>query len=247
MSDRRHNSDHSSSDPFGSTRWSLILAAAGEGTLAHAALESLCQTYWLPIYGYIRSRTECPEEAHDLTQGFFVDLLERESLSAADRNRGRFRSFLLTAVKNYLINQYTREAAQKRGGGRTFHSLDWDVAESRLSTTRSSTRTPEQEFERQWALAILDHVIVRIAEEQKASGREREFAALRPFLTGQQADVSQIVVAQSLKTTPDAIRAAVYRLRKRYRELLRDEVAQTVESAEEVDEELQRLIAAVSF
>ncbi len=176
-----------------------------------------------------------------------MDLLERESLSAADRNRGRFRSFLLTAVKNYLINQYTREAAQKRGGGRTFHSLDWDVAESRLSTTRSSTRTPEQEFERQWALAILDHVIVRIAEEQKASGREREFAALRPFLTGQQADVSQIVVAQSLKTTPDAIRAAVYRLRKRYRELLRDEVAQTVESAEEVDEELQRLIAAVSF
>jgi RNA polymerase sigma factor (sigma-70 family) len=247
MPNGRHSSAHDSSDPFGSTRWSIVLAAAGEGALAQAALESLCQTYWLPIYGYIRSRSGCPEEANDLTQGFFVDLIERESLATADRNRGRFRSFLFTAVKNFLINCNAHEAAQKRGGGRTILSLDWDVAESRLSTSRSSTRTPEQEFERQWALAVLDHVITRIAEEQKAAGREREFAALRPFLTGQQADVSQILVAQSLQITPEAVRAAVYRLRKRYRELLRDEVAQTVESTEEVDEELQRLIAAVSF
>jgi len=238
--------DHSQ-DPFGSTRWSVVLAAGADGTAAHAALETLCAAYWLPVYGYVRSRERKPDDAADLTQAFFAELLERKAVAAADPARGRFRAFLLTSLKHFLINQHARDTAQKRGGGRPIMSLDRDVAEGFLAAARSPTRTPEQEFGRRWALALLEHVLLRLAQEQDAAGRAREFSVLRPFLTGEQLQTSQADVARLLQVTPEAVRAAIYRMRKRYRQLLREEVSQTVASPEDVDDELHRLVVAVSF
>ncbi len=233
-------------DPFGSTRWSIVQAAGTDGRLARAALETLCSAYWLPVYGYVRSRVTNVDDAHDLTQAFFAEFLRRKTVAAADPSRGRFRAFLLTALKHFLVNEHARDTTLKRGGNQPIVSLDQDVAENRLSTGRQSNRTPEQEFERRWALALLEQVLERLAREQKAAGRERQFAELRPFLTGEQQETSLVDVAHTLKSTPQAIRAAIYRLRKRYRSLLRDEVSQTVSSADEVDDELTRLISAVS-
>lgn len=224
----------------------MVLAAAGRGPNARAALESLCETYWLPVYGYVRSRSKTVDDAQDRTQQFFADLLDRNALAAADPTRGRFRAFLLTSLKNFLINQHAYDAAQKRGGGRGLASLDFAAAEGRLSGLASSDRTPEQEFERRWALTLIQRVLEKLAAEQQAAGRAREFAALQPFLTGQEASGTLVDVARSLGTTAEAVRAAVYRLRNRYRTLLRAEVAQTTNSPEDVDDELQNLIAAVS-
>jgi len=237
--------NNNSQDPFGSTRWSIVLAAGADGTAAQAALETLCAAYWLPVYGYVRSRGNNTHDAHDLTQAFFADLLERNAVSAADPARGRFRAFLLTSLKHFLINQQAQATAQKRGGGRAIVSLDREEAENRLSVVRSKTRTPEQEFERRWALALLDRVLQRLEQEQKTAGRFREFSALRPFLTAGPMQISQQEVALSLQLTPEAVRSAIYRLRKRYRQLLQEEVTQTVTSPGDVDDELQRLVTAV--
>jgi len=236
---------NNSADPFGSTRWSIVLAAGADGTSARAALETLCVAYWLPVYGFVRSKVGNTHDAHDLTQAFFADVLERNTISAADPARGRFRAFLLTSLRHFLINQHARATTKKRGGGQKIESIDHDEVEMRLSAACSRTRTPEQEFERRWALALLDRVLQRLEQEQEMSGRSREFSALRPFLMGGQTRISQPEVARSLQLTPEAVRSAVYRLRKRYRQLLQDEVSQTVASPEDVDDELQRLIAAV--
>jgi RNA polymerase sigma factor (sigma-70 family) len=234
-------------DPFGSTRWSTVLAAAGDGTDARSALERLCERYWPPVYGFVRSRMSNTDDAYDLTQEFFAQLLEKKTFTFADPTRGRFRAFLLTAVKNFLVTQHSRQTALKRGGGRTIATLDRDVAESRLPGLHATTRTPEQEFERSWALAILDHVLERLRVEQTAAGPAAEFSALLPILTGQSETTIQSTAAGALGKSPEAIRAAVYRLRKRYRALLRDEIAQTVGAAEDVAEELQHLVQVVSF
>lgn len=232
-------------DPFGSTRWSLVLAAAEEGTTAREALEALCQTYWLPVYGYVRRRGATAVDAQDLTQAFFAMLLEHRTFAAADPTRGLFRAFLLTALRNFLTNEHARQTALKRGGGRTLISLDIRMAEESLLRDARRITTPEQEFDRRWALALLDRVIERLTTEQEAAGRETEFNALHLFLTGQDPETRQADVARQLDMTEEAVRAAIYRLRKRYKVLLRDEIAQTVSSAGEVDDELQRLFEAL--
>lgn len=234
-----------SDDPFGSTRWSVVLAAGEEGTAAREALETLCQSYWLPVYAYVRRRASNADDAQDLTQAFFAMLLERGTFGAADPTRGRFRAFLLTALRNFLANEHERAIALKRGGGRTVISLDAGMAERSLLRDAQRTSTPEQEFERRWALAMLDRVIERLSDEQAAAGRQAEFEALRLFLTGQAPDTKQTDVARQLGITQEAVRAAIYRLRKRYRALLRDEIAQMVSSAKEVDDELHRLFEAL--
>ena len=234
-----------SNDPFGSTRWSLVLAAGQEGTAAREALQTLCQTYWLPVYGYVRRRSSSADDAQDLTQAFFAMLLEQRTFGAADPTRGRFRAFLLTALRNFLANEHERAAAVKRGGGRTVISLNAGAAEHFLARDAQRPSTPEQEFERRWALALLDRVIQRLSDEQTAAGRHAEFEALRLFLTGQDSETKQVDVARQLGMTEEAVRAAIYRLRKRYRALLRDEIAQTVSSADEVDDELHRLFEAL--
>jgi len=232
-------------DPFGSTRWSLVLAAAAEGPQAREALETLCRAYWLPIYAYVRRRSLNADDALDLTQAFFVMLLENRVIGAADQARGRFRAFLLTALRNFLTNEHERATALKRGGGRAVISIDAGTAEQSLRRDPQRTSTPEQECERRWALALLELVIERLSAEQAAAGRQTEFEALRLFLTGQDAEIRQADVARQLGMTEEALRAAVYRLRKRYRTLLRDEVAQTVNSTDEVDDELRRLFEAL--
>jgi RNA polymerase sigma-70 factor (ECF subfamily) len=232
-------------DRFGSTRWSVVLAAGGEGTIARSALELLCRTYWLPAYEFVRRRTKNREDADDLTQAFFADLLDRKFATRADPLRGRFRAYLLTALKNFLANQHAAATAQKRGGQRAMASLEADVADHRHG--KIGALTPEQEFERRWALALLNRVMSRLATEQAAGGRAAQFEALRLFLTGQQAETQQKDVAGQLGVSEEAVRSAIYRLRKRYRALLRDEIAQTVRSADEIDDELRQLFAAVSI
>jgi RNA polymerase sigma-70 factor (ECF subfamily) len=232
-------------DPFGSTHWSVVLAAGQEGSAARSALEELCRAYWIPVYAYVRRRTSNPHDAEELTQGFFTDLLERNSIAAADPARGRFRAFLLTALKHYLANEHEKATAQKRGRGQPFFSLNGADAEPLLQRSADGFRTPEQEFERRWALALLDRVIDRLEREQVEAGRREQFETLRLFLTGQSAESSMAAVAPRLGLSPDAVRAAVTRLRKRYRALLREEIARTVSGPDDVDDELRRLSEAV--
>lgn len=232
------------SDAFGSTRWSVVRAAGGDGPAARAALETLCRDYWLPVYGFVRRRVPNRDDALDLTQGFFADLLERRSVDAAERSRGRFRAFLLTALKNYLANARAKAAAGKRGGGRPLLSLDAQTADGRLGRQPVDAATPDRHFERLWAVAVLDRALGRLEAEQAAAGRAAAFRTLRPLLTGDDGAEGYAAPARELGLTEQAARAAVYRLRKRYRDLLRDEIARTVSSPDEIDEELRRLFTA---
>jgi RNA polymerase sigma-70 factor (ECF subfamily) len=221
----------------------MVLAAGGKGPLARSALEDLCRTYWSPVHGFIERRVTNSEDADDLTQAFFTELLDRKILAGADPLRGRFRAYLLTALKNFLANQHAHATAQKRGGGRAAVSVDREVADHQ---ELGPVPSPEQEFDRQWAVSLLDRTITRLAAEQAAAGKAAQFVALRLFLTGQESELQQKDVAKQLGMTEEAVRSYIYRLRKRYRELLRDEVAQTVRSAGEIDDELRDLFAAVS-
>ena len=231
---------------FATTQWSLVLRAAQpDDSAARSALDALCRRYWFPLYAFARRRVAEVHEAQDLTQEFFLRLLEKNSLAAASPERGRFRSFLLTSLKNFLANEWDRANAQKRGGGRERLSLDWEVGESRLSLEPAHTDTPEREFERQWALTLLDNVVRRLQDEFALAGKSRQFELLKETLTGGRASVDYAVLASELSMSEEAARQAAHRLRKRYRELLREEVAATVESEQEVEDEIGRLLAAL--
>lgn len=234
----RHN------DPFGSTRWSVVLAAGVNDGAGRSALETLCKTYWQPVRGFVWQRTSGDDVADDLTQEFFRQLLERKSISAADPARGRFRAFLLTALKNFLANEHERASAVKRGGGRVIQSLDAIDADGRPVDVPDLS-VPDREFDRQWALALLEKVLGRLEKEQKDAGRAAVFIELREFLTGQNGELTYADVAPRLKLTEEAARAAVSRLRKRYQAILREEISQTVATGDEVEDELRRLFAAV--
>jgi RNA polymerase sigma-70 factor (ECF subfamily) len=235
----------SGSDRFDSTHWSLVLAAGGEGPDSAAALEALCGQYWFPVYGYVRNRCGTADEAGDLTQAFFAEFLERKSVAVADPTRGRFRAFLLTAIKHFLANEHTRQTALKRGGGRRLLSWDQAAAEDRWRFEPSDPATPERDFDRRWAVSLLETVLHRLEREQASSGRDRTFAVLRPFLTGSANGKSQVAAAAELGISPEAARTAVHRLRSRYRELLREEIARTVGSEAEIEDELRALFAAL--
>jgi RNA polymerase sigma-70 factor (ECF subfamily) len=231
---------------FATTQWSLVLRAAQpEDSAARAALEMLCRRYWFPLYAFARRRVATVHEAQDLTQEFFARLLEKNALAAASPERGRLRSYLLTSLKNFLSNEWDRANAQKRGGGRERLSLDWESGESRLSLEPIHADTPEREFERQWALTLLDNVVRRLQEEFASAGKSRQFELLKETLTGGRAAVDYSSVAAELTLTEEAARQAAHRLRKRYRELLRDEVAATVEHDGEVEDEIGRLFDAL--
>ena len=231
---------------FATTQWSIVLRAAQpEDSAARAALEQLCRRYWFPLYAFARRRVAEVHEAQDLTQEFFLRLLEKNSLAAASPERGRFRSFLLTSLKNFLANELDRANAQKRGGGRERLSLDWESGESRLSLEPAHTDTPEREFERQWTLTLLDNVVSRLQAEFTDSGKARQFELFKASLTGGGAVLDYAIIAAELSMSEEAARQASHRLRKRYRELLREEVAATVESDDEVEDEIGRLLAAL--
>lgn len=232
---------------FATTHWSLIVAARGPAAPeARAALAQLCRSYWYPLYAFIRRQGHGADAAQDLTQEFFTRLLEHDFLAAIDRDKGRFRSFLLAACKHFLANERDRACAQKRGGGQSPVSLDLDSAEGRYTREPAHHITPERLFEQRWALTLLDRVLARLREEHTARGKEALFDHLRVFLVGEGHSPAQLEVAARLGLSPGAMRVAVHRLRQRYRDLLRQEIAATVDDPREVDEEIRQLFAALA-
>jgi RNA polymerase sigma factor (sigma-70 family) len=230
---------------FQTTHWSLIIAAQGESLEARVALEKLCRTYWYPLYAFVRREGHSADEAQDLTQAFFARLIERRDLDRAQREKGRLRSFLLVSLKNFLINEWHRARAAKRGGGETFVALDELNAEQRYSLEPVDALSADRIYERRWALTLLDHVMVQLESESTASGNRDLFAALKPALTGEENTASQAELAARFGMTENALKQALFRLRQRYRILLRAEIANTVATPGEVEDELRFLIAAL--
>jgi RNA polymerase sigma-70 factor (ECF subfamily) len=234
-----------SASRFATTHWSLIVAARQRAEPgADDALASLCAAYWYPLYAFVRRRGHGADEAQDLTQEFFARLLEKDFLAQADQARGRFRSFLLAACGHFLANERDRARAQKRGGGQRPLSLDWADAEGRYQVEPADAITPEKLFQRRWALTLLEQVFARLKEDHAARGKGRVFDRLRGFLVGEQGG-SYREAAADLGMTEGAVKVAVHRLRQQYRDLLREEIGRTVDSPEQIDEEVRELFAAV--
>lgn len=229
---------------FETTRWSLIVAAGkGQATESRTALSDLCEAYWQPLYGYVRRRVTDVAEAQDLTQEFFSRLLENEVVRTADPGRGRFRSFLLTALRNFMANEWDRARAQKRGGGKALLSLDFAAADSRSGPEPSGGMTAEQVYDRQWAVQLLNRVVRLLADEHSSGEAALRFDVLSPFLAGATPSDGYAEAAERLGMSEPGVRKAVSRLRQRYRQLLRAEIAETVSSEADVDDEIRRLFA----
>lgn len=229
---------------FATTRWSLVAAAQDPAAPeSRQALADLCAAYWYPVYAYVRRRGHDHHQAQDLTQAFFARLLEKNDLADADRTRGRFRSFLLTACQHFLANQHDRATAKKRGGGRPHVALDFADADRRYSHEPAHADTPERLFDRRWALDLLDRALTELRTEYEDSGRGKLFEALKGTLTGGTEAYAEL--AQSLDMTEGAVKVAVHRLRQRYRDRLRAAIAETVEKPEDVDDEVRDLFAAL--
>ena len=233
---------------FGQTQWSVVLAAAGKGdpVLVEQSLEKLCRVYWLPLYTYIRRQGESPHEAQDLTQEFFARLLEKDLLGSVDQTKGRFRSFLLASLKHFLANQRDRARAQKRGAGRTLLSLDFSDAETSLGFQPADEQTPERAFEKRWALTLLEQSLLRLRKEYADRGRQELFEQLKTTLTEERGSVAYAELSVRLGMTEAAVKMAVHRLRQRYREVLRVEIAETVSQECEVEDELRHVFRALS-
>jgi len=208
-------------------------------------METLCGLYWYPLYAFVRSRGASAEQAEDVTQGFFVHLLEKEALQHVDPAKGRFRSFLLASCKNFLADERARMSAKKRGGGVPALSLDAEAAESRYRLEPADELTPERIFERQWALTVIEQALTRLSERYAGRGKLDHFEALKVFLSGEQRPVPYSEVARRLGLTEVAVKVAVHRLRKRFRDALREEIAQTVANQNDVDAELRSLYSAL--
>lgn len=241
-------SSGAASPDFATTQWSLVLRAGRAGTAETEALAALCQRYWYPLYAYIRRRGSNTHQAQDLTQDFFARLLDKNAIAQAMPERGRFRSFLLTSLKNFLTNEWEKGQALKRGGGQPAISLqlNLDSAESRLSLEPTHTFTPERCFERQWALLLLELVMKRLQEEQDSAGKKQQFDLLKEALAGGAERLAYADIAAQLGISEEAARQAASRLRKRYREILREEVGHTVTDAAEVDEEIRSLFQVLA-
>jgi RNA polymerase sigma factor (sigma-70 family) len=231
---------------FVTTQWSLVTAARSDTTHAQAALERLCQTYWYPLYTYVRRRGHAAEDAQDLTQAFFARLLERQWVSDADRQRGRFRTFLLTAMSRFLSDEWDKARAQKRGGGLAQIPVQLDTAETRYGHEPADNATPEQSYERRWALTLLDTVLHQLRAEYERDGKSELFAALNSSLIGGRESQPYAELGAKLEMNESAVKVAVHRLRKRYRQLLRAEIAQTLAENEDVDEELRYLFSVLA-
>jgi RNA polymerase sigma-70 factor (ECF subfamily) len=229
---------------FVTTRWSVVLATRDEKR-SHEALTWLCERYWLPLYAYVRSRGHTPDDAKDLVQGFFERFLSRDLAQEANAERGRFRSFLLGCLNHYLSEEHKRTHRLKRGGGHEFIRLDDPIVEARVEAELTDARQPEAAFDRQWAVALMDYSLERLRLECEADGRNGRFEVLKPCLTEAAGDASQAELAAKLKVTVTAVKLIIHRLRRRYREIVREEVAETVAGTDEVDAELRHLLAAL--
>jgi RNA polymerase sigma-70 factor (ECF subfamily) len=232
---------------FTTTHWSVVLAARQTSAAgAHGALEVLCRQYWPPVYAFIRRRGHRPDDAQDLTQEFFTRLLEKNYVESADPAKGRFRTFLLTAVTRFLLNERERAQAQKRGGGRLHLSRDDVNAEDGLRQEPAEAATPETIFERRWAETVLDAVLKRLRHDYESAGERERFEILKPFLAGDKQSKGGARLAAELGITESSAYSAIHRLRKRYGELLREEIAHTVNSPEEIEGELRYLMRVLS-
>jgi len=232
---------------FTTTHWSVVLAAQGPSPAAQAALDKLCRTYWRPIYGFVRRQGIEPEEAKDLTQGFFALLLERRDLDTVRKEKGRLRSYLLTSLKHFLTNEYYRGMAIKRGEGQRLIPLE-DLRESeRVGFEPADTLATDQIYERRWALSVLDQVLGRLGDEYRAAGPAAAglFDRLQKSLTDEPDRPSQADTAHKFGMTENAVKQAFYRLRQRYRHLLREEIAHTVMAPGDIEDELRHLIAVL--
>ena len=242
--------EHSTPDGtgrFATTHWSLVLAAGDTQSPQHReALETLCQKYWYPLYVYLRRRGYDTHRAEDGTQAFFARMLEKHYLHGVEPAPGKFRSFLLTAMKRFLANEYDRAQAQKRGGDRTILSLDFENAEQQYKLEPASDLTPEKLYEKSWALTILDRIMKQLEAELARKGKQRFFEHLRVYLGVDADTIPYGEVAETLGITEGTARVAVHRLRKRCRELLREEIAQTVAGEDQIDDEIRGLFSALS-
>jgi RNA polymerase sigma-70 factor (ECF subfamily) len=232
---------------FATTHWSVVLAAKDSESLeVDGALEALCRSYWYPLYVFVRRRGYSPHDAQDLTQEFFARLLHKDYLRSVDRRKGKFRSFLLAALEHFLANEWRRSQAEKRGGKVQFIPMDQDTSEQRYLQVPASGLSPEAAFEQQWATAILQTVLKRLRQEFMESDKSAAFDELKVYLTGEKPESSYDELAAKIGKTPAALKMAVSRMRHRYGELLREEIAHTVSNPLEVEEEMRALFAALS-
>jgi RNA polymerase sigma-70 factor (ECF subfamily) len=228
---------------FNTTHWSVVLAAGHGGSpQAEAALETLCRNYWYPLYAYVRRRGHTPFDAQDLTQGFFAALLAGNYLARADRARGRFRTFLLSSMNNFLHNEHDQATALKRGGGREIVSWEEHTAEGRYAREPASGLSPEEVFEKRWGATLLERVLARLREESGSVERQELFDQLKPHLWGEDDATPYAQLATRFNLSVSALKVTVHRLRRRYRDLLREEIAQTVVDPSEVADEIQHLL-----
>jgi RNA polymerase sigma factor (sigma-70 family) len=232
---------------FATTHWTAVLAAGrGSSPQADVALEELCRSYWYPLYAFVRRQGHSREDAEDLTQGFFARLLEKNYLEGVSSDRGKFRSFLLMAFKRFVANEWDHANRQKRGGGAMPLSLDWQDADQRYQIIPVDALSPDKLYDRAWAVTVLEQVITRLRDESAAEGRTRQYEQLKAFLMVGKSDIPYAQAAAALELTEGAVRVAVHRLRQRYRELLRKEIAQTLSDPAQINEEMQALFSALS-
>jgi RNA polymerase sigma factor (sigma-70 family) len=232
---------------FTTTHWSVVLAAGHSSVPgAQEALETLCRTYWYPLYVYVRRQGNSPEDAQDVTQDFFSRLLEKNYLAKADPERGKFRTFLLGSLKNFLVNEWKRAGRLKRGGGVEFISIDTNAAEDRFAAEAPEEANPDAEYETRWAVTLVEHVLSTLRQEFNAADKARLFEELKGLIWGDQCPASYAEIAGQLSLSEGTVKVTVHRLRQRFRELLRAEVAHTVDRPEDVDGELRHLISVLS-
>ena len=244
---RQDSSTSSRHEWFVTTHWSVVLSAGrGDSSGAQAALQTLCRTYWYPLYAFVRRQGHTAPDAEDLVQGFFARCLEKHYLRNAEQAKGRFRSFLLLALKRFLANEWDRAQTRKRGGGQPLVALDGLSPEQRYAQEPANQLSPDKLFERRWALTLLERVLVRLRAEQAAAGRLAVFEALRDCLTSGARGTLYAELGERLGMSEGAVKVAAHRLRQRYRELLEEEIAQTVSSPEEISEERRYLLAVLS-
>jgi RNA polymerase sigma factor (sigma-70 family) len=238
-------SGHQGGVAFTTTHWSVVLEAQGESPAAQEALEKLCRTYWRPIFAFLRRQGVSLEEAEDITQGFFAELLERRSLSAVRKEKGRLRSFLLGGLKYFLANEQRRTMAVKRGKGQRPIPLEELRAGERIEMQPADPMTPDQIYERRWALTLLERVLSRLKDEYLAADNAALFDSLKELLPDEPGSASQAEIAARLGMTENAVRQAFYRFRQRYQALLREEIANTVATPGDIEDELRHLIAVL--
>jgi RNA polymerase sigma factor (sigma-70 family) len=234
-------------DIFATTRWTVVLAAGQrDAPQAAVALEELCRIYWYPLYAYIRRHGHSREDAEDLAQAFFARLLEKNYLERITSDKGKFRAFLLVALKRFLANEWDRANCQKRGGGLTPLSLDWQGADERYQVHPADILGPDKIYDRAWAMTVLEQVIIRLRDESAAEGKAELYQQLKGSLMVGKSDIPYAQAAAALGMSENAVRVAVHRFRQRYRELLRKEIAQTLSDPAQVEEEMQSLFSALA-